>query len=417
MYLKVPPRSHTFHFWGRGRFLQQWGGACCPCEGSALLPPLWPSWPAHLEKPLRYWQAGAGRKTSLSPWPPASHQPRCWGSCAFALLPSSRSNLFGHGALPPSPSASLFLIFERLLLLRWGLRNLALKSDIGASDFFNHPHPGILDERLLFSTRGASLRGIRSASDREASGGEVTHSFYLFWWWLRSGPNNLGPHSVELSVHMLSERAELFTEVKSFSRVTSLTAPCRGPLLNLGLKGAQALLNAFAEIVHLLKQSSLEVHAGLFVPVLDHAKHTPREAGHVGGATRLWVDDPPLSPALGTEKLLFLWPIFSLLGSDRVSSLKVWVDGTIDNVISLWLPREMAHFLSLRCTSSNRRPGFKPLHWLLRGSLDDGMAAHLWWRRPCPRRYSHPLWWEHRLYFYHLHETFHIFEFLSGPHP
>ena len=37
-----------------------------PCEGSALLPPPWPSWPTHLEKPWRYWQTGAGRKTSLA---------------------------------------------------------------------------------------------------------------------------------------------------------------------------------------------------------------------------------------------------------------------------------------------------------------------------------------------------------------
>ena len=37
---------------------------------------------------------------------------------------------------------------------------------------------------------------------------------------------------------------------------------------------------------------------------------------------------------MSIEKLLFLWPIFTLLGSDRVGSQKVCVDGTIDNIIN-----------------------------------------------------------------------------------
>ena len=86
-----------------------------------------------------------GEKPTCLPGHQRITKQEVWGSCAFALLPSSRSNLFGHGPLPPSPSASLFLVsFGRLLLLGWGLRNLALKSDVGASGFFNHPHSGIL---------------------------------------------------------------------------------------------------------------------------------------------------------------------------------------------------------------------------------------------------------------------------------
>ena len=53
----------------------------------------------------------------------------------------------------------------------------------------------------------------------------------------------------------------------------------------------------------------------------------------------------------------FSGPILTFLGSDWVSSQKVGVDCTIDNVISLCLPREMAHFLSLGCTSSTCRSG------------------------------------------------------------
>ena len=201
----------------------------------------------------RTWKSpGAIGRPELGEKPPCipGHQrvtiQEVWGSCAFALLPSSRSN-----PLPPSPSASLFLIFGRLLLPGWGLRNLALKSDIGASGFFNQPDPGILDERLLVSPRRASLRGItRRICLRPGSSQRRSHGLCLSWWWLRSGPSNLGPHSDELSVHMLSERAELFMEVLccclSCSRVISLIAPCMGPFVNFGLKGSQALLNAFA---------------------------------------------------------------------------------------------------------------------------------------------------------------------------
>ena len=144
----------------------------------------------------------------------------------------------------------------------------------------------------------ASPRG--SASDRAAPGGEATVIFF-FGWRVDRATLDRNPSS---SRWTCSERAKLFAEVLccclSCSRVTSLTAPCRGPLLNFGLKGAQALLNAFTEIFHLFKQSGLELHAGAFVPFFHNAKHAPGEAGHFGDTTGLRVNDPPLFPTLGT---------------------------------------------------------------------------------------------------------------------
>ena len=174
---QVPPRSHTFHFWGRGQFLQQslWRFSFATSSMTLL---------THAPGKALALLADRSWEKNLPGHQRATNQ-EVWGSSAFALLPSSKSNLFGHGPLSPSPSASLFLVcFGRLLLPGWGLRNLVLKSNVGARGLFNHSHPGILDERLLISTRGADLRGItRRICLIPGSSRRRSHSLCLFGGW------------------------------------------------------------------------------------------------------------------------------------------------------------------------------------------------------------------------------------------
>ena len=261
-----------------------------------------------------------------------------------------------------------------------------------------------------------------SASDRATPGWEAT-VFVFFGGW-----RGWGVDRAALDRNPSSSRWTCsLRELSSLRRSSVAASPARewlaSPLLARVLSSILAskvlrLCSMLLRIFHLFKQSGLELHAGAFVPFFHHAKHAPGEAGHLGGTTCLRVNDPPLFSTVGTEKLLLLWLILTFLGSDLVSSQKVGVDCTIDNEISLCLPREMAHFLSLGCTSRRCCPRESPV-------ATDSFGVSLmrtWLRTPVdagPARDVTPtLFGESTAYTFIVCRRHSIvFEFLSGPHP
>ena len=117
-------------------------------------------------------------------------------------------------------------------------------------------------------------------------------------------------------------------------------------LLYLVFQGAHFLIYALQEVVNLQKRSSLKLPTVATFPVGEHAENTPCEVGYLSSATHLLVYDLPLPPVFSTEKLLYFWPIVSLLGPEQVGSQMVCTNGTIDCIVTLACPRVMAQSLS-----------------------------------------------------------------------